>query len=291
MKIGKTFWWILALLALTTVAALQPGLDENKIYLRLMITWGVIILLGFGWTSLSLVGVQVHRRSRLTRMQVGQTFIERFDIINQSLLPKLWIKVQDESDLPYSEASRMITSLKAGESRSFNTYSTLRYRGIFRLGPTMISSGDMLGLFNTSKRIESEERVLVLPYFVDIENFPAPYGVLPGGRALRLKTTEVTPYSAGVREYMPGDPLRRIHWPTSARKQKLIVKEFEKDPLEEVWIFLDVRKAQNFVVGNNAGQENSDLLPWASKRRKFSLPPSTTEYAISAAASVARFIC
>jgi len=123
----------------------------------------------------------------------------------------------------------------------------------------------------------------------EIKNFPAPFGILPGGRALRLKTTEVTPYSAGVREYISGDPLRRIHWPSSARKDKLIVKEFEKDPLAEVWIFLDASK--DIHVESLFEDENEGLktLIWADRRRKFKLPPSTFEYSVCIAASIARY--
>jgi hypothetical protein len=54
---------------------------------------------------------------------------------------------------------------------------------------------------------------------VDFQFFLAPFGILPGGHALREKTLEVTPYAAGVREYVPGDPLKRIHWPSSEKNR------------------------------------------------------------------------
>ena len=289
MKIGKTFWWILGLLLITAGAAFRPGQDDNKIFLRLLITWAVIILLGFFWTTFSLAGVRIHRHARILRLQVGQTFVERYDIINQSPLPKIWIKLVDQSNISTSEGSRMITYLRRRESRSFNTFSMLKYRGVFKLGPTIITSGDVLGLFSISRKFESDARLLVLPYMEDIKNFPAPFGILPGGRALRLKTTEVTPYSAGVREYIHGDPLRRIHWPSSARKDKLIVKEFEKDPLAEVWIFLDAYKNIHVETLREDNKEGLGSIIWADRRRKFKLPPSTFEYSVCIAASIARY--
>lgn len=289
MKIGKTFWWILGLALVTAGAAFRPGQGDNKIFLRLLITWVVIILFGFLWTAFSLAGVRIYRHARILRQQVGQTFVERYDIINQSPIPKIWIKLIDQSNISISEGSRMITYLRRRESRSFNTFSLLKYRGMFQLGPTTISSGDVLGLFSISRNFESDARLLVLPYMEDLKNFPAPFGILPGGRALRLKTTEVTPYSAGVREYISGDPLRRIHWPSSARKEKLIVKEFEKDPLAEVWIFLDASKNIHIEELFEDEYEGIGSIIWADRRRKFKLPPSTFEYSVSIAASIARY--
>jgi len=289
MKIGKTFWWILGLALVTAGAAFRPGQGDNKIFLRLLITWVIIILLGFLWTAFSLAGVRIHRHARILRQQVGQTFVERYDIINQSPIPKIWIKLIDQCNISTSEGSRMITNLRRRESRSFNTFSMLKYRGMFQLGPTTITSGDVLGLFSISRKFEPDAKLLVLPYMENLKNFPAPFGILPGGRALRLKTTEVTPYSAGVREYISGDPLRRIHWPSSARKDKLIVKEFEKDPLAEVWIFLDASK--NIHVENLFEDKNKGIgsIIWADQRRKFKLPPSTFEYSVCIAASIARY--
>ena len=59
---------------------------------------------------------------------------------------------------------------------------------------------------------------------------------------------EVTPQAAGVRDYAPGDALRRIHWPTSARRDRLMTKEFDQDPQADVWIFLDAYAPVHYRV-------------------------------------------
>ena len=101
---------------------------------------------------------------------------------------------------------------------------------------------------------------------------------MPGGRAFRQKTTEVTPFSAGVREYQIGDPLRRIHWPTTVRKDMLIVKEFEKDPLTEVWIFIDMRtEIHESFIDELIQEESKGSLFWMGFRTRFQLPYSTLD--------------
>jgi uncharacterized protein (DUF58 family) len=122
---------------------------------------------------------------------------------------------------------------------------------------------------------------------VEIQDFPTPAGILSGGEALRRRTPQVTPNAAGVREYAPGDPLNRIHWVSTARRNRLITKEFELDPQAEVWIFLDAAETGQASLPYSFPKKTKEDL-WKQKF-EFSLPPSTEEYGVSIAASVARY--
>jgi uncharacterized protein (DUF58 family) len=122
----------------------------------------------------------------------------------------------------------------------------------------------------------------------EISSFLSPPGLLPGGQVIRRKALDVTPHASGVREYVPGDPMKRIHWPTTARRGQFMVKEFEQDPQAEVWFFLDAQK--------DVHAEKPNLYPemydanWVLGRRpKYELPPSTLEYAVSTTASLAHY--
>jgi uncharacterized protein (DUF58 family) len=120
----------------------------------------------------------------------------------------------------------------------------------------------------------------------ELRDFPNPSGIIPGGEALRRRTQQVTPNAAGVRDYYPGDPLNRIHWVSTARRGRLISKEFELDPRAEVWIFLDAAQAGQASIPYVQNLEEAENL-W--KRTQTNLPPSTEEYGISIAASLGRY--
>jgi uncharacterized protein (DUF58 family) len=265
-----------------------PWLSPNPIYIRLMIALLVIIVASAAWTALSMRGITLNRSTRIIRKQVGEVFTEEFEVINGSIFPKVWLKITDRSDLIGGTGSKVITGVGGKQSRSYVGLTLLQKRGWFTLSPTEVESGDIFGLFSFGRRFENNLRLLVIPFLYDIQFFLAPFGVLPGGHALREKTLAVTPYAAGVREYVPGDPLRRIHWPSSERKQVLIVKEFEKDPLAEVWIFLDARKAVH-IRSDETGMSDLHHIWWGRYQKAFRLPPDTAEYAISIAASVAKY--
>lgn len=288
IRLGRSFWWLLGIMGLAIILTQVPNLAGNPLYLRLVLSFGILLIVNFVWTLFALKGLEISRQTRTNRKQVGEVFTENYEIVNRSRLPKMLIKVTDQSDLPGGSGSRVLAWMRGRHSKSYAAYSLLQQRGWIWLGPTEIESGDMFGLFRIKKTFKNEKRLLIMPYTVPIREFPAPFGMLSGGQALRQKTLEVTSYAAGVREYVPGDPLRRIHWPTSARKQELIVKEFEKDPMAEVWIFLDARQGVHSHLEELKEKQLSGFW-WVKEKEVFRLPPYSEEYAISAAASVSQY--
>jgi uncharacterized protein (DUF58 family) len=126
---------------------------------------------------------------------------------------------------------------------------------------------------------------------VDLTHFPSPAGMFPGGRAIRRKAYEVTPQAAGVRDYAPGDALRQIHWPSSARKDRLMTKEFDQDPQADVWVFLDAYAPIHYREEDDHSQpvQRIDQLWLWQRQVDVKLPTDTFEYAVSAAGSVANY--
>jgi uncharacterized protein (DUF58 family) len=274
---------VLALLAICLLAGLATG---GRLYFRLSIFWAILFFGSWLWSILSLRGLQFKRSARTLRAQVGQIFEERFEVQNLNRFPRLWLEVRDQSTLPGADGSRVLTMIRGKQGRSYLARVRLIRRGVFPLGPTILATGDLFGLFPNERSISENDSLLVYPMMVDVRSFPNPPGLLPGGEALRRRTHQVTPNASGVREYVHGDPLNRIHWLSSARRGRLIVKEFELDPLADVWIFLDA--ASN--VQASLPQTYADVYAkdfW-SHTGKIPLPPSTEEYGISIAASLVR---
>lgn len=299
MSVRRTFWGLLILLALSLLAGrfVSPAIfdpsypGEVYIFTRMIVFVAALLVVGWVWAYFSLTGIRVRRDARVLRQQVGQVFEERFKINNTTPIGRLWLELRDESGLPGNYGSRVFSMIGARQQRTYVAYTLLKRRGAYRLGPTLIGSGDPFGLFKRSARIDGGQELLVLPYICDLKTFPSPTGEFPGGKAILRKANEVTPQAAGVREYLPGDSLRVIHWPTSARKDKLMVKEFEQDPQSEVWIFLDGDR--NFRVQKREPMELPERVDqlWLLRKQSTaaSLPADTYEYGVSAAGSVASY--
>jgi uncharacterized protein (DUF58 family) len=289
MIVRKTFYVILAIIVLAGAAAYLSPAQSDFVFYRVIYLLLAVILLSLVWTLTSLRGVKVNRVARILRQQVGQIFEERIEVRNTGHLWRLWLEIKDESDMPGKQGSRVISNIRPKQQRTFYTRTLLINRGAFILGPTHLISGDPFGLFATHKRVAGERTLVVLPYFEALDYFPEPPGELPGGRAQRRKTLEVTPYAAGVREYAPGDPLNRIHWRTTARKERLIVKEFEQDPQADIWIILDAQEGLHYSQPDFRRLEGHDQFWNAPAISEIQLPPNSFEYAVVAAASIANF--
>lgn len=284
MTPGRVF--VLMILAIGGVGSIVNG---ATFYARLFYLGLLLIALAWLLTTFSLRGVKVERRARTLRAAVGDIFEEHYEITNTSRFPKLWIEVANETTIPNATGSRVLTLIRAKQKRSYTARSWLTSRGGFLLGPTRITSGDPFGIFRISKNFPAKDSLVVLPMVANVSEFLSPPGLLPGGQVIRRKSHDVTPHAAGVREYVTGDPLKRIHWPTSIRRNQLMVKEFEQDPQAEVWLFLDThRSAHISKPGETFEPPPVDDL-FLVRRRKVKLPPSTLEYAISATASLAHY--
>ncbi len=277
---------ILILLALSVFAMVVTG---SVIYSRLTYLWLFLLLGNWAFSRLALQGIGVQRAASAYRSQVGRVFEERFEVSVAGRFPRLWLEVRDESTLPGTHGSRVLTLLPGKQTRAYRAVTPLVQRGSFTLGPTVLASGDPFGLFPVSRQLQTGSTLLVYPYLVNVSQFPSPAGLLPGGEALRRRTHQVTPNAAGVREYEPGDSLNRIHWASTARRGRLITKEFELDPLAPVWIFLDASQAVQAALPYPREAAAALVDSLGKKKAGYSLPPSTEEYAISAAASIARY--
>lgn len=274
-------------LSLLGVCLLALAVTGSPVYARLSYLWGLLLVGNWLWSRLSLRNLSLRRRARIRRAQMGQIFEERFEIDNHSRLPRLWLEVRDRSPLPGSDGSQVLALIGGLEGRSYLARTRLIQRGVFPLGPTVLASGDPFGLFPVEREVPAGDSVLVYPKIYDVRVFPNPPGLLTGGEALRRRTPQATTNAAGVREYVSGDPLNRIHWLSTARRDRLMVKEFELDPLSDVWIFLDAERA----VQSGLPYEPPTALDqgmWQTTQ-EVQLPPRTDEYAASIAASIGRY--
>jgi uncharacterized protein (DUF58 family) len=128
-----------------------------------------------------------------------------------------------------------------------------------------ITTGDPFGLFRMTRTYGERQNMLVLPQPEELPYFWAPGAQLPGEGVVHKRTHYVTPNASGIREYHPGDSYNRIHWKSTARLGRLMVKTFEMDPTSNIWIVPDMHGLVQ------AGKEDE----------------STEEYSVRIAASIA----
>jgi uncharacterized protein (DUF58 family) len=100
----------------------------------------------------------------------------------------------------------------------------------------LVESSDIAGMFRSRRPSPDAEVALVLPRFTSLAGRPQTRELEASVAAPRAGSgTELF----GVREYRPGDSLRRIHWRSSARHGELVVREYEPPGVQTLGIFCD----------------------------------------------------
>ena len=122
-------------------------------------------------------------------------------------------------------------------------------RGVLELGPIRIDDVDAIGLARRSHTVDTRVRLIVHP---PIEPLP-PIRVLAGddpllGEELRQSLGLSDEEFDGLREYIPGDDLRKIHWPSSARHGELQVRHFRPPRHGRLSIVIDTRPPSDTTI-------------------------------------------
>jgi uncharacterized protein (DUF58 family) len=281
--------FLLIAVAVAWILAFNSG--RNLAFNLAYLLTGVLVL-SFLWARLSIRGVGLRRFTRTQRSQVGQFAEEQFEINNRSPWPKLWLEVDDQSTLPWHAASRVVSSLGRRGIQRWQVKTLCTQRGRFRLGPIILRSGDPLGIFEMEQDLARTNYLTVYPLTVEITSFEPSISDLSGGEARHKRTNQMTSNVSTVRDYVQGDSLNRIHWPSTARSRRLISKEFELDPTADIWLYLDLYREVEGALPWTPTPPEPGLFALHSRRRQsntLELPPVTTEYAIVITASLARY--
>ncbi|MSQ26744.1 MAG: DUF58 domain-containing protein [Dehalococcoidia bacterium] len=220
------------------VLGLSTGVDH---YFRLSYLLVLVLLAGWVWTHFSVSGITVNLRGSTTSATVGQKAWVQFTVFNDNLLPSVWAEVRQEADLPNPWPPHVL-QIPSDASRTIRVDFECQRRGRFTVGPTHVASGDPFGLFRRQITLSGTHSLVVYPRTVDLTGFTLPPADLPGEGRHRRRTHFVTPNASGVRDYVYGDSFNRIHWPSTVRTGRLMVKEFELDPASETWIALDLHR-------------------------------------------------
>ncbi|MCL6593125.1 MAG: DUF58 domain-containing protein [Alicyclobacillus sp.] len=187
-----------------------------------------------GWT--------VARRLSARRCAAGETLTVTLHLQRRSRWPLGWLTAAD--GLPPELASHLASpSAPAllGTSRSATQTYTLQQvpRGVYRLGPVRIRTGDVLGLLRWTQQRAVYDEVVVYPPVVPVHGWAERYAAA-GRRAAVQHWTEEAAGVAGVRHYLPGDRISRVHWPATARRGELQSKVLERNVARTVWVVPDV---------------------------------------------------
>jgi uncharacterized protein (DUF58 family) len=179
-----------------------------------------------------------------------------YRVENHDRFGKPWVECWNESTLVNSLPGRVVGMSGRG-TRQWLAKVTLTRRGTYRLGPLRVRSGDPFGLFSAEMAVGQPTGVVVFPEVVPLPHWRLPPSPIDGTTRTRRRYEAATPLVAGVRPYVHGDAINRIHWLSSARHGELHVKEFDLEQAADLWILLDLDRGVHAGIGTDASVETA----------------------------------
>lgn len=252
-------YWLLITVALVVIAGLLQQTPLLLIALLFFLTSGMARL----WARYSLARLTYSRRLSSSKAFWGDIVTLDITIANGKMLPLPWVYVEEELPMELTAmAGNVDPSFKAGRHSLSTTLSlgwyhrrTRRYpmrcdtRGVFSFGPTLIQSGDLFGFFRNEAHEDTTNPLVVYPPLVSLEDLGIPSRDPFGDLRVRRHLFEDPVRVAATRDYAPGDPLKRIHWKSSARMSRLQTRTFDRTTSIDMVLFLDTRTMQVAHLG------------------------------------------
>lgn len=226
----------------------------------------LVLSLATWWQKRSLDGVNYHRRPFYKRAFPGERVPLQIEIENRKLLPLTWLRVQDpwpkavgpeEDDalapthLPTQGLLTNVFSLRWYERAKRNYTLKFRKRGVFAVGPAKMESGDLFGIFERSEQRDPVELLTVFPELIPFNDLHLPADDPFGDRRSRRRLYEDPNQPIGVRDYLPEDSFRRVHWPATAHTGQLQVKVYQPTSANIMVVCLNVSTFARHWEGMN----------------------------------------
>ncbi len=243
-----------------------------------------ILLAGFvgrRWSEHAFDRFRYERRIPENRAFAGDRMHVDIRLINDKFLPITMLEVHDhipdalELDDEHISPSGSPGQVLLNRSTHLGWYERLTWplefdappRGYYRFGPVRLGASDAFGFFPVEREDDNRDSIIIYPRTFTMPELGLPAERPFGERKGRERIFEDPGRIAGLRDYRPGDPMRRIDWKASARSQQLQSRVYE--PSSTLHLLVSV---------------NVHTLPhgWQG------FIPETLESILSVAASVAR---
>jgi uncharacterized protein (DUF58 family) len=182
------------------------------------------------------------RRVTPIRVPVGQPAEMTIRLKNVTRLRTGLLLAEDT--VPYALGSRprfVLDGIGRGGAHDFKYQVRSDARGKYVIGPLRVRVADSFGLVEINRAFASRSTLTVTPKIIPLSRAPLAGNWL-GGDDGRRSIAASGDDDVAPRPYQTGDPLRRVHWRSSARYGELMVRREEQHFRNTATLFLDTRR-------------------------------------------------
>ena len=229
-------WAGVGLLVLARLLGIGELFVLGAVMLLLLVASGLYV-------RLTRLDLHVDRVVHPARVHVGQLSRVEVRVRNLRAASTPVLRLRD-AVTGTAGAELLVPPLDQGAASAASYRLPTDRRGVLQVGPLRVVVGDPFGLVQSTVEAAPRVDVTVLPRVDDVRPVPLTTGHDPLAGVLQphaLGRTGDDFYA--LRAYVVGDDLRRIHWPSTARHDELLVRQQEQPWQGRTTVLLDVRRA------------------------------------------------
>jgi uncharacterized protein (DUF58 family) len=152
------------------------------------------------------------------------------------------------------------TGVDSSSTSQWKVNTRCTRRGVYRLGGTTLETGDPLGMYTITMEDPTAQTLAVMPPVVALPHFLILSSGWSGEGQPHRHALQETINTSHTRPIQPGDPVRLIHWKTTARQGDFYVRQFDGSPAGEWWIVLDLDRGVQLGTGWDSTEEHAVIL-------------------------------
>lgn len=196
-----------------------------------------VIVIGLAWPWITLHGLDAQLAFTVPRVHEGEPVGVRLRLRNR--WPWAAWGVGLKLDLPHSLGVDAAVSRVRGWRTQEATFDfTPALRGVYPATAAGLTCGFPFGLYRFHRKLGVAEPLVVWPTIFPVGTLPEAAGAChDDGQMFRNKPGTAGDF-LGVRPFRPGDALRRVHWPQTARHDRLVVTERQTPALPWLQLIL-----------------------------------------------------
>jgi uncharacterized protein (DUF58 family) len=197
------------------------------------------------------IRLEVRRHLSAVRVFPGTRVVVTITVENRGRSTVPFLLLEDALPASLGRHARLVVSgVPSRNSQSVAYRIVCRQRGMVSLGPLTIYVTDPFGLARTTVQVVDRSELIVYPEVEEIQATGlATQGASAGESALRHLYRSASEFYT-MREYVHGDDLRRIHWPSVARTSKLMIRQDESTRRAAATLFVDSRSSTLGMAGS-----------------------------------------
>lgn len=195
-----------------------------------------VVLAGALLPGRMLRGIEVERRAP-THVHQGDDAVVELVVTNRGRGLRAGLELEDAHIAP---VRGFVASLRPGERVAVESTRLAARRGVFLTKEITVASAAPFGVARRRRRVPASSTTVVFPRvealgslemleaFTTFDHTDVTHARRGAGREY-----------LGIREYRPGDSMRHVHWPSTARTGSVMVREFEQERVRRMGIVVD----------------------------------------------------